>query len=479
MSVRRALFFSYLEKYGSYVLALGATIVLSRLLTPADVGAFSVGMALVGMVAVFREFGVSIYLAQEAELTGDRVAAAFTLTLGMGAALALLVTALAVPVAAFYGDARLKGILLILALNFALAPLGGVSQSLLTRDLRFGVLAWVRLAYGVVSGVVGVTMAWLGLGPVSLAWATLAATIVTGAASFLARPHSLTLNFRRDALMRVLRVGLPVTMTAIVDDLINTLPDLVVGRWQGLAASGLLSRTRGLSQMAYQLIARATGPVFLAVFAKRNRDGADVDNLYLNATSCVCAVGWTLLACMAALAEPLVELLYGPQWGTVATLLPWLCGAAAIHLLTSGSHVLLLAHGGAADALRAKLWALPWYLACGVVGAMVSLQAMVMLTLLATSIASWLQMEAVRRRVAISLSWQAKPLLSSSVPALAACGASLGVAAWSRQVGIAAVLHLAAGATAGAVAAAITFASFDSPLRRETMRLLRARRHGR
>jgi O-antigen/teichoic acid export membrane protein len=159
MSVRRALFFSYLEKYGSYVLALGSTVVLSRLLSPADVGAFSIGMALVGMVAVFREFGVSTYLAQETELTDDRVAAAFTLTVGMGLALALLVAALAVPVAAFYGDVRLQLILFILALNFALSPLGSVSQSLLTRDLQFGVLAWVRLAYGTVSAAVSITQA--------------------------------------------------------------------------------------------------------------------------------------------------------------------------------------------------------------------------------------------------------------------------------------------------------------------------------
>ena len=257
MSVPRALFFSYAEKYGSYVLALGATVVLSRLLSPSDVGAFSVGMALVGLVAVFREFGVSTYLAQETELTGERIAASFTLTVGMGVALALMLAAVAVPVAAFYGDPRLRGILYILALNFALAPLGSVSQSLLTRELRFGVLAWIRVAQGAVAAVVGVLLAWLGLGPQSLAWAALCATMMNSVMSFASHPHKLRFNFRPSELKRVIGVGLPVTLVSIIDDLINTVPDLVVGRWQGLAAAGLLSRARGLSQMAHQLIARA------------------------------------------------------------------------------------------------------------------------------------------------------------------------------------------------------------------------------
>lgn len=478
MSVRRALFFSYLEKYGSYVLALGSTVVLSRLLSPSDVGAFSIGMALVGMVAVFREFGVSTYLAQEAELTADRIAAAFTLTVGMGFALALLVAALAMPVAAFYGDARLQFILFILAVNFALAPWGSVSQSLLTRDLRFGVLAWVRLAYGVVSAVVSIALAWWGFGPQSLAWGALCGTVVTGVMSFAAHPHSIKLNLRRNDLRRVFDVGLPVTLVAIVDDLINTVPDLVVGRWQGLASAGLLSRARGLSQMAYQLIARATGPVFLAVFSKRRREGAEVDQLYVNATSCVCAVGWTLLACLGALASPLVHLLYGPQWKEVAPLLPWLCAAAAVFLLTSGAHVLLLAHGGAKDALRAKLWALPFYLGCGVVGAMVSLQAMVVATLLATVVASYIQARAVKSRVGISMRSQLRPLVTSSLPAISAGSASLMTTLWYAGSDVSALLALLTGAVASGAAAATAVAAGNSPLRREILQFWRARRAG-
>ena len=60
MSVRRALLYSYIEKYGSYVIALLSTAVISRLLGPGDIGAFAVGMALVGMVAVIREFEMCI-----------------------------------------------------------------------------------------------------------------------------------------------------------------------------------------------------------------------------------------------------------------------------------------------------------------------------------------------------------------------------------------------------------------------------------
>ena len=59
MTVRRALAFSYIEKYGSFLLSLLSTAVISRVLKPADIGVFAIGMSLVGVIAVVRELGVS------------------------------------------------------------------------------------------------------------------------------------------------------------------------------------------------------------------------------------------------------------------------------------------------------------------------------------------------------------------------------------------------------------------------------------
>jgi O-antigen/teichoic acid export membrane protein len=474
MSMRRALLFAYAEKYGSYVIALASTVVISRLLSPADVGAFAVAMALVGVVAVLREFGVSTYLVQETDLDARRVAAAFTLTIGIGSALGLVVALLAVPTASFYGDPRLRDILWILALSFALTPLGSVSQSLLTREMRFDVLAWVRLAHGAVAGGVGVLLAWLGYGPLSLAWAALCATIVNAVLSMVARPHPLRLNVNRADLARVVAVGLPATLVSIVDDLINTIPDLVVGRWQGLAAAGLLSRARGLSQMAHQLIARAANPVFFAVFSERRRDGAEVEQLYVKATSCVCAVGWVLLVPLAVLADPVVRVLFGAQWGEVAVLLRWLCASAAVLLLTSGAHMLLLSHHGAGDALRARLWALPWYLGCGVAGAMISVRVMAAVTVVASVMATAFMAMAVRKRVGIGLRRQLEPL-RSALPALGAGTAAAPAAFWYAASNTSSWLALATGGLCAALGAVSSLAIGRSPLRAEILKLWRMR----
>src|SRR3954454_19500667 len=79
-AVRRSLVFSFAEKYGSYAINFVGMVILARLLTPKEFGIFTVGMAVVALIDVFRDFGVGNYLVQEREVTEAHVRAAFTLT---------------------------------------------------------------------------------------------------------------------------------------------------------------------------------------------------------------------------------------------------------------------------------------------------------------------------------------------------------------------------------------------------------------
>ncbi|HZV67176.1 MAG TPA: oligosaccharide flippase family protein [Telluria sp.] len=74
-------------------------MVIARLLTPADIGVFSVTMVLLTFVASVRDMGAGGYLVQEKEITIDRIRAVWAVQLGLGIFLSLLVLAASVPVA--------------------------------------------------------------------------------------------------------------------------------------------------------------------------------------------------------------------------------------------------------------------------------------------------------------------------------------------------------------------------------------------
>jgi len=478
MTVRRALAFSYIEKYGSFLLSLVSTAVISRLLKPADIGVFAIGMSLVGVVAVIRELGVSTYLVQEAELSQSRIRAAFTLAAMMGVGLALFLLVVSVPAGAFYKDPTVTTIVAILALNFALTPLGSVSQSLLMRELRFSTLTWIRLAQSAILAGASITFAELGWGPLALAWGAVMSSAANSVLSLWIRPHPMRPTFEAAELRRVFSIGGPATAVSVVDEVVSSLPELVLGRTQTLAAAGLFSRGRGMSQMAHQLLARAAGPVFLAVFAERQREGAPLAPLYAKATACVLGLGWVALAMLVVLADPVVRALFGPNWLAVVPVMRWLCVAAAVALVTSGAHHLLLASGGVGDVLRAKLAALPAQALPLVVGAFFGVDWMAMAMIVSSALSSLLLAWAVRRRSGIRLRDQLAPAFASLPLALAgAAGAALGLAIAAPYSTIGAFERLLVGGSAGVLVAGTALIAGRHPLRAEIAMLLMRFRH--
>ena len=93
-TVRRALALSFIERYFSIVLALGSNMVLARLLTPEQIGVYSVSLAVIGVAHVLREFGVGNFLIQQKDLHDDHVRTAFGLALAVGGLLALAILSL-------------------------------------------------------------------------------------------------------------------------------------------------------------------------------------------------------------------------------------------------------------------------------------------------------------------------------------------------------------------------------------------------
>jgi len=104
-------------------------MVIARLLTPQDIGIFSVTMVLLAYVATVRDMGSGGYLVQERELTPDRVKAVWAVQLGLGILLSVVVLLVSAPVAIFYDEPRMRNIMLVVALNYAINPFGSLTYA--------------------------------------------------------------------------------------------------------------------------------------------------------------------------------------------------------------------------------------------------------------------------------------------------------------------------------------------------------------
>lgn len=401
MAVRRALVLSFLTTNAAGLVSFASAMIIARLLTPAEIGVYSVAAALVAVVHQLRIFGVGNYLVQEVELTHERIQSAFGLLLATSWTLALVVLALSFPAAAFYGEPGVAAVMRVLALNFLLAPFGGIAMTLLLRDMRFGARAVLELSTAFTLAGTSVAMALHGFGYMSLAWGSLAGIVVGIVVANAYRPAGLPwLPSLREA-RRVLRYGAPSMIGDIVRSLRASTPELIVGRALGLEAVAFLNRANSVTGGFYGLIGQAALKVAFPYFARERRAGQDLKPAYLTGIAYLTGLGWPFFAVLALFAEPTIRLLFGNQWDASIPLVRIACLAAAIALPWTMLANVANAVGQPQVVMRIELQLLFVTLALVGLGAGVGIEAVAWSLCGVSAVHGWLVARALRQLIGV------------------------------------------------------------------------------
>jgi O-antigen/teichoic acid export membrane protein len=388
MSTRRAFAFSFADRYVGIVVHTISAMVIARLLSPPEIGVYSLTMVLVTFIATFRDLGAGQYLVQKKELSVSDIRDTWAVQLGLGILFALLIAGGSLPVAAFYNEPRMIDIMLVLAANFALTPFQALPYAWLMRAMRFDILALMRMASALVQAACGIGLAWGGVGPISLAWANLAATVAGVAIALTSVGGQLPWKPRMAGIARVVSFGGRLTAIGALGTVRSAAPELFLGRFQGMTETGLFSRGQGLVVMFERLIMDAVNAVALPMYAKELREGRAISATFLRAASLVTALGWSLLAFIGVLAFPVIRVLYGPQWDETVDPTRWLAAAMALGVPGYVCVAPVIAAGAVAPLLRVTALSTLVAIACSSIGAYMGLLPLSQLMLAAAAVAS-------------------------------------------------------------------------------------------
>lgn len=345
MSTRKSLAFSFLDRYASLFIGIVSSMIIARLLSPGDIGVFSVTMVLLAFVATVRDLGAGQYLVQEKELTTDRIRAVWAVQLGLGLLLACVVLVASEPVSRFYSEPRMKAIMLVVALTYAINPFGSLTFAWQMRAMRFDIIAVIRFSATLAGAVISALLAWRGYGPISLALGSLASTVVNALMATFFRPPDFPWLPGVREIKRVLSFGSRLTATSILNTGADGAPELLLGKLQNMTATGLYSRAHGLVSMVGRLLIDTTYSVAMSWFAKHSREKGNFAEPFLRAISYVSALGWSLCLAIVLLAHPIVRLLYGAQWDQSVDVARLLAVGMLCNLLTAICLAALVAAG--------------------------------------------------------------------------------------------------------------------------------------
>ena len=356
MHARLSFLVSFAEKYTLLLLNTAGTMILARLLTPAEIGVYAVGAVLAGLAQAVRDFGVGAYVIQEKQLSEEKLRAALGTSMLVAWSLATVVLAFSGLAARFYREPRLSTVLQLLSINFLLIPFSSLALPYLRRHMRFSAIFAINTASSASQLLVSVGLAWLGLGYLSLVWGAVAGTVAALLASICCWPRGLPWLPARRGMAKILSFGTISTAGSVIDELGVSAPDLIVGKMIGVAEVGIFGKAQGVLNVFNQLVTSAISPVIFPMFSSQARAGGDLRQAYLTTASYMTVLAWPFFGFVAITAPALVRVLYGEQWDDCVPLIRIICLSSALYSMFSMARYLFVAMG--AVRTQAKLDAL-------------------------------------------------------------------------------------------------------------------------
>lgn len=314
MSVRRSLAWAFSGQFVAFAVQFLGLIVISRLLSPREIGVYAIAMAALGIAQVFTTFGIASFLVRESELPQSTVDTAFTVNAVLVCCLTCILTGVSFAAGPLLGAPQAGSVLRVVAISNLLAIVNFRPAALLQREMQFKQLSMINVANVSTQTLATIGFALIGSSYMSSAYASLiSGATVTVLTQILGHRH-IRLRFSLAGWRPITKFGLQMLSVSGIAMLTGKLSDLLLGRILGVTALGLYGRASGLSAIIFDnLYGTATRVVFVQL-SKDYREGGDWRQTYVRSFSMITAVMWPCLIGIAVLSRPIIYILYGERW---------------------------------------------------------------------------------------------------------------------------------------------------------------------
>ncbi len=333
-----------------YTLRLGSTLILTRLLVPEAFGLMALVSVLMTGLAMFSDVGVTATAVQSPRGDDRRfLDTVWTVQVLRGVLLYLFAVAFAPAMAAVYGEPELQPLIWVAGLTALVAGFNSISLISLQRHLRIGKL--VAIEVGAQAIGVAATISWGLLEPSvwALVWGGLIGSVGKLLLSHLAnREHPPRFAWEREALSDVLDFGKWIFISTILFFLAGQTDRLIFGRLFSVAMLGVFSIAVTLATIPTRVVWQIGNAVLFPALSRRNESRGDREGMgpvYRRAGLPLLVAGAFPVACLAAAAPELIEILYDDRYLAAGWMLQLLAIGTWIQIPQAASGAVVLALG--------------------------------------------------------------------------------------------------------------------------------------
>jgi teichuronic acid exporter len=349
-AIRSALWVA-VQKWGNTISSLVVFTLLGRLLEPSAIGLAALAMVFIGFFQVLYDQGFSTALIQKHSIRRSDQDAAFWMTFGTATLLVALIVTLSPVASAVFHQPEFGPVLIGLSPMLVMGSLAGVPEAMLERDFQFRSLTLRTLFGSVTGGVAGVTCAVLGANVWSLVVQALTTSFVSLVFVWRVSAWRPSFHFERASARGLRSTGLSVLGVQLVG-MINAQGDkLIVGAILGPADLGYYYVGTRIITILTDVQTSVIESISLTTLSRLQKNRERLRTAFYKLTSLGAASAIAAFAVVAATANVIIPLVFGPSWAPTTPIMQILCLMGCLNAIIVFDRNALIATGAARAAL--------------------------------------------------------------------------------------------------------------------------------
>lgn len=305
-------------KFGERIIAQGVafiiSLVLARILMPEQYGTVSLVLVFINIANVFVSDGLGASLIQKKDSDEVDFSTMFFCSLGFASILYIILFFGAPIIAVFYENNELTAIVRVLSLQIPLAAVKTIQHSYVSKHMMFKKFFWSTLGGTLISGVIGIIMAYNGFGIWALVEQYLVNSIIDMTVLFITVKWRPRLLFSKDSAKSLLSYSWKLLAAQLVNTLYSECRSLIIGK---VYTEADLAYTNKGSQFPHLLINNLNTSISMVLFPAMsmvNDDIAKVKAVTRKSMKLSSYVIFPFMIGMIVVAEPMIRILLTDKW---------------------------------------------------------------------------------------------------------------------------------------------------------------------
>lgn len=317
-NLRTKIFFSliwkFLERGGTQGIQFILQMVLARLLTPKDYGTVALITIFIAISTVFVQSGFNTALIQKKDIDEEDISSVFYVSLFIAAIMYIILYFFAPTIANFYKILELTSIIRVMGLVLFLNSFNSIQNAIVSRNMEFKRLFYSSLGAIIISGILGIVLAYKGFGVWALAYQQLMNQFSICIILWFIVKWRPKLLFSIKKVKKLFSFGGKLLCSSLIDTIYRELVNLIVGKVYSPAMLGYYNRG---DQFPKVIVSNFNGSIQSVIFpalASVQHDKVRVKEIMRRAIMMSSYIVFPAMVGLIVVSEPMIRLVLTERW---------------------------------------------------------------------------------------------------------------------------------------------------------------------